>query len=178
MSAASPPLPAAHTVQIAGVQLAIRILVGAALVWLIVKHFGHRDPLWAMISVVIVSEAQLDAAVSAFRARALNTVIGCAIGLAFLHTLGTQSWSILLAMSVAVLISTSTTHTINAWRIAPVTVAIVMMPVILQGSRVGGTSIAITRTVGVLLGSAVAVMVSWAFFLVARALGPHERTSA
>jgi hypothetical protein len=49
-----------------------------------------------------------------------------------------------------------------------VTVVLVMMPGILQGSRVAGTPIAITRTVEVLLGSAVAVIVSWLFFVAAR----------
>jgi len=181
MSAVSSPLPAARTVQIAGMQLAIRILVGAGIVWLVVRSFGHHDPLWAMISVVIVSDVELDATVKAFRARALNTMIGCGVGLTFLYVFGTASWSILLAMAVAVLISTSTIYTINAWRIAPVSVVIVMMPGVLQGSRVAGTPIAITRTVEVLLGSAVAVIVSWVFFVVARAQrwpGPFEHPSS
>jgi uncharacterized membrane protein YccC len=91
------------------------------------------------------------------------------VGLAFLYVLGTASWSILLAMSAAVLISTSSAYTLYAWRIAPVTVVLVMMPGILQSSRVAGTPIAIRRTEDVLLGSAVAVVVSWIFSVAARA---------
>jgi uncharacterized membrane protein YccC len=64
---------------------------------LLVKSLGHRDPLWAMISVVIVSDAELGATVKAFR--------GCAVGLTFLWVLGPANWSILLAMSAAVLFS-------------------------------------------------------------------------
>ena len=169
MNTVSSPVPGATAGPIAGLELAVRILIGAGLVWLLVKSLGHRDPLWAMISVVIVSDAELGATVIAFRGRAVNTIIGCAVGLIFLYVLGPASWSILLAMSAAVLISTSSRYTVNAWRIAPVTVVLVMMPGILQGSRVAGTPIAITRTVEVLLGSAVAVIVSWLFFVAARA---------
>ncbi len=181
MSTVSSPVPVATAVPIAGLQLAVRVLIGAGLVWLLVRSLGHRDPLWAMISVVIVSDAELDATVKAFRFRALNTIIGCAVGLAFLFVLGPASWSILLAMSAAVLISTSSVYTINAWRIAPVTVVLVMMPGILQSSRVAGTPIAIRRTEDVLLGSAVAVLVSWAFFVAARArrrIAPKARPAS
>ena len=169
MNTVSSPVPVAPAAPIAGLQLAARILIGAGLVWLLVKSLGHRDPLWAMISVVIVSDAELDATVKAFRYRALNTVIGCAVGLAFLYVLGPASWSILLAMAASVLISTSSVYTLYAWRIAPVTVVLVMMPGILQSSRVAGTPIAIRRTEDVLLGSAVAVIVSWIFYVAALA---------
>ena len=168
MSTAPSPVPVAPATPIAGLQLALRILIGSGLVWLLVRSLGHYDPLWAMISVVIVSDAQLDATVKAFRYRAFNTIIGCAAGLGFLYVLGPASWSILLAMSAAVLISASSVYTLNAWRIAPVTVVLVMMPGILQSSRIAGTPIAIRRTVDVLLGSAVAVIVSWLFFVAAR----------
>jgi len=169
MSAAASALPAARATSVAGLALAIRILVGAAIVWLIVRTIGHRDPLWAMISVTIVSEVQLDATVIAFRGRALNTLIGCAIGLGFLYIVGPASWSILLAMSSAVLVSTYSVQTLTAWRIAPVTVALVMTPGLLQSSRHAGTAIAITRVVEVLIGSAVAVLVALLFALIARA---------
>lgn len=149
--------------RIAGLELSLRILIGAAIVWLIAERFAHHDPLWGMISVVIVSDTELNAALTAFRGRVLNTVTGCAIGLLALYAMGPQSWSILVAMSVAVLVSSNFVLTVPAWRIAPVTVAIVMMPGLLIGSRTAGTPIALMRTVWVLVGSAVAVLVSLLF---------------
>src|ERR1700685_4643146 len=131
-------------IRLAGWQLALRILIGAGIVWVLVHHFGHHDPLWAMISVVIVSEPELDATLVNFRGLALHTVIGCAVGLAFLYTLGPQNWSILLAMAVSVLIVTNLVTNATGWRITPVTVAIVMMPGVIQGSRVASTPIALT----------------------------------
>lgn len=156
-------------IRVAGWQLALRILIGAGIVWVIVHHFLHQDPLWAMISVVIVSEPELDATLVNFRARALHTVIGCAVGLAFLYAFGAENWSILLAMAVSVLIVTNLVSQVVAWRITPVTVAIVMMPSVIHGSRVGGTPVALMRTLEVLLGSAVAVGVSWIFAEINRA---------
>jgi hypothetical protein len=69
-------------------------------------------------------------------------------------------------MSVAVLVSSNFALTVPAWRIAPVTVVIVMMPGLLIGSRTVGTAVALNRTAWVLVGSAVAVVVSllFAFF--------------
>ncbi len=168
MNAASSQIPAAPYTKTAGLELALRIMLGAGIVWLLVRTLGHHDPLWAMISVVIVSDVQLNSTLEAFRGRAVNTMIGCVVGLAFLYVLGTTSWGILLAMSAAVLISTYSAQTLTAWRIAPVTVALVMMPGINLGSRFAGTRVAITRVVEVLIGSAVAVLVSWIFSLVAR----------
>jgi uncharacterized membrane protein YccC len=169
MSAVASTLPAGRVASVAGLALAIRIVIGAGIVWLIVRTIGHRDPLWALISVVIVSDVQLDATVIAFRGRAANTLVGCAIGLAFLYLLGPASWSILLAMSAAVLASTYSVQTLTAWRIAPVTVVLVMTPSFIHGSVHAGTAVAITRVVEVLIGSAVAVLVASIFALIARA---------
>jgi len=162
----------AKLIRISGFQLSMRILLGAAIIWLIASVFVHHDPLWGMISVVIVSDTELNASLTAFRGRVLNTLTGCAIGLLALYTLGPESWSILLAMAVAVLVSSNFALTVPVWRIAPVTVAIVMMPSLLAGSRSVGTPIAIMRTVWVLVGSAVAVCVSLLFALIKRSRRP------
>jgi uncharacterized membrane protein YgaE (UPF0421/DUF939 family) len=161
--------------RIAGLELSLPIVIGAAIVWLIASRFAHHDPLWGMISVVIVSDTELNASLTAFRGRVLNTVIGCAIGLLALYAMGTQSWSILVAMSVAVLVSSNFALTVPAWRIAPVTVVIVMMPGLLIGSRTVGTAVALNRTAWVLVGSAVAVVVSllFAFFKGLRRRAPE-----
>lgn len=158
--------------RIAGLELSLRILIGAAIVWLIAERIAHHDPLWGMISVVIVSDTELNAALTAFRGRVLNTLTGCAIGLLALYVIGPQSWSILVAMSVAVLVSSNFALTVTVWRIAPVTVAIVMTPGLLLSSRTTGTPIALMRTVWVLVGSAVAVVVALLFAFIKRLRRP------
>ena len=146
-----------------GIGYAVRILVGSTIVWLALDHFKGTDPLWAIISVVVVSEPELVSAVLAFKSRVANTLIGCAVGLLFLFVLGPGVWSILLAMGVSVLICTSFIRVPVSWRIAPITVALVMMPSVLSHSVSAGLGIALRRTGEVLLGSAVAVCVSLAW---------------
>jgi uncharacterized membrane protein YccC len=145
-----------------GIGYAIRILIGTTIVWLALARIKNVDPLWAIISVVIVSEPELQTAMLAFKSRTANTLIGCAVGLLFLFVLGPAVWSILLAMAVSVVICTSFTRVPLSWRIAPVTVALVMMPSVLNHSTAAGLSIALRRTGEVLFGSAVAVCVSLA----------------
>jgi uncharacterized membrane protein YccC len=145
-----------------GIGYAVRILIGTLIVWLALARIKNVDPLWAVISVVIVSEPELQTAVLAFKSRTANTLIGCAVGLVFLFVLGPAVWSILLAMAVAVVICTSFIRLPLSWRIAPITVALVMMPSVLNHSASAGLSIALRRTGEVLFGSAVAVCVSLA----------------
>jgi len=71
-------------------------------------------------------------------------------------------WSILLAMAVSVVICTSFIRVPLSWRIAPITVALVMTPSVLHHSTAVGLPIALRRTGEVLFGSAVAVCVSLA----------------
>jgi uncharacterized membrane protein YccC len=143
-----------------GIGYAVRILAGTTIVWLALYHFKGIDPLWAIISVVVVSEPELGPAVLAFKSRVANTVIGCAVGLLFLFVVGPADWSILLAMAVSVLICTSFIHVPISWRIAPITVALVMKPSVLSHSVSAGIPVALHRTGEVLFGSAVAVCVS------------------
>jgi uncharacterized membrane protein YccC len=143
-----------------GMGYAVRILAGTTIAWLTLARFKNVDPLWAIISVVIVSEPELQTAMLAFKSRTANTLIGGAVGLVFLFVLGPAVWSILLAMAVSVVICTSFIRVPLSWRIAPVTVALVMTPSVLNHSTSAGLSIALRRTGEVLFGSAVAVCVS------------------
>ncbi len=81
-SIAETPAPAVP--QPSGLQYAVRILIGCAIVWFVLNRINHPSPLWALISVIIVTEPELSAAFLAFNSRIVNTLIGCAIGLSFL----------------------------------------------------------------------------------------------
>jgi fusaric acid resistance family protein len=102
-----------------GIGYAIRILIGTTIVWLALARIKNVDPLWAIISVVIVSEPELQTAMLAFKSRTANTLIGCAVGLLFLFVLGPAVWSILLAMAVSVVICTSFIRVPLSWRDCP-----------------------------------------------------------
>jgi uncharacterized membrane protein YccC len=163
---AETPVPAAP--QPSGLQYAARILIGSVIVWFVLDRVNHHDPLWALISVIMVTEPELSAAFLAFNSRIVNTVIGCAVGLSFLYLLGPSYWSILLGIIVSVVICTSLIRVPGSWRVAPVTVAIIMTPSVLGGGRAAGLTTAIDRTEEVLLGSAAALLITYVASLIQR----------
>lgn len=153
--------------KLAGLRYGLRILIGSAIAWLMLQSVGRTDPLWAMISVVVVTDRELDAALTAFRSRITNTLIGCAIGLVFLFLFGGSIFSILAAMTISAIISSDIVKVPVSWRIAPITSLIIMIPAVLGHSAKVAEHIALLRTGEVLLGSAIAVAVtfttSWIF---------------
>jgi uncharacterized membrane protein YccC len=163
---AETPVPAVP--QPSGLQYAVRILIGSAIVWFVLERINHPNPLWALISVIIVTEPELSAAFLAFNSRILNTLIGCAVGLSFLYLLGPSFWSILLGIIVSVIICTTFIRVPGSWRVAPVTVAILMTPSVLGGGRSLGLAVAIERTEEVILGSAVALLTTFVASLIQR----------
>jgi len=160
--------PAPAVPQPSGLQYAVRILIGCAIVWFVLDRVNHPNSLWAVISVIIVTEPELSAAFLAFNSRIVNTLIGCAIGLSFLYLLGPSHWSILLGIVVSVVICTSFIRVPGSWRVAPVTVAILMTPSVLDGGRAAGLVTAIDRTEEVLLGSAVALLLTYVASIIQR----------
>jgi uncharacterized membrane protein YccC len=160
-----------------GAQYAIRIAIGSMIAWFALHSIGHHDPLWAMISVVMVSEPALQSAVSAFRWRVTNTLVGCGMGVLFLWAAGPSIWSILAAMVACVLICVWIIDAPTGWRLGPISTAIVMTPVVLQQHipRIGMEE-ALLRTSAVLAGSAIAVIVSWVLDVALPKLKPRQRT--
>jgi uncharacterized membrane protein YccC len=155
-------------VQPSGLQFAVRILIGCVIVWFVLDRTNHHNPLWAVISIIVATEPELSAALMAFNSRIVNTFIGCAVGLAILYLLGPSFGSILLGIVASVLICTHLIRVPGSWRIAPVTVAIVMTPSVLGGSRAVGLAAAIERTEEVLLGSGVALLITLVSFALQR----------
>jgi uncharacterized membrane protein YccC len=163
-SAPAPPEPS-------GLQYAVRILIGCVVVWFVLEHTNRHNPLWALISVIIVTEPELGAAFLAFNSRIVNTLIGCAVGLSFLYLLGPSFWSVLLGILISVLICTSLIRIPGSWRVAPITVAIVMTTSLVGSARTAGLTAAIERTEEVLLGSATALLITYVATLIQRLVG-------
>src|SRR5580698_8093534 len=93
----APPAPAS------GFQYALRILIGGVIVWIVLDRVNHHNPLWAIISVITVTEPELGPALLAFYSRIVNTLIGCAVGLFFLYFLGPAIWWILIGIAVSII---------------------------------------------------------------------------
>jgi uncharacterized membrane protein YccC len=151
-----------------GLQYAVRIFIGCVLVWFVLNRTNRHNALWALISVITVTEPERSAAFLAFNSRVANTLIGCAVGLLVLYLLGPSFWSILLGIIVSVFICTSMIHVPGSWRVAPVTVAIVMTTSVIGGIPSAGLPAAIERTEEVLLGSAAALLTTYVATLIQR----------
>lgn len=148
--------------QLSGARYAVRVLISGTIVWFLLEVVAHVDPLWGLISAVVVTDLKVQSAMNNFVSRMLNTLIGCLTGLLFLKLFGDSAWVMLLAMAVAVIISADLVRVPISWRIAPITTAIVMTPAHLLHSSHAGLTAAMQRTGEVVVGSVVAVGVSLA----------------
>jgi len=118
--------------------------------------------IWAFISVIVVSDPDFDNVRSATISRVLNTITGCVLGLIFLYEAGVNFASLIAAISVAVFISTSFKNYPTSWKLAPITVAIVMIPAITEHAPwKDAMEIALARTGEVLYGCLVAFLLAW-----------------
>ena len=148
--------------RLSGLRYAVRMLISGVIVWLILAVVFKTDPLWGLISSVVVTEVKAASAWNAFVSRLMNTVTGCAVAMGFLKFAGSSEWSVLAAMAVATIVSSDLVKVPISWRIAPITAAIVMFPAYSSHSAHAGLTAALARTGEVIIGSAVAVGVSFA----------------
>ena len=70
--------------QLSGLRYAVRVLISGAIVWFLLGVVAHVDPLWGLISAVVVTDLKVQSAMNNFVSRMLNTLIGCLTGLLFL----------------------------------------------------------------------------------------------
>ena len=149
-----------------GLHYAVRIFVGTAALWILLRWAGDANPIWAVISLIVVIEPKVESAWLSFLSRVANTVIGCVIGLLFLLPPAPEGWLLAAAVTTTVLVCTYLIRMPLSWRIAPITAALILTSGAGDPSPWGGLEIALRRTVDVLLGSAMALLVTWLLSLV------------
>src|SRR4051794_30184349 len=82
-----------------GLRYAAKVSVGTAFLWWALRLLGDANPLWAVISFIIVAEPMPAVTLQNVRQRLINTVVGGAVGLASLLVLGTGDWTLPIATS-------------------------------------------------------------------------------
>jgi uncharacterized membrane protein YccC len=141
---------------------AFRICLGCIIVWLTLNYFHDSKKIWALISVILISDPDFDNVRNSTVSRVINTLTGCILGIFFIYFTGVNFWSLMLAITVAVIISTSFKKYPSSWKLAPVTVAIIMASAISEDSQLkGAMQIAISRTAEVLYGSLIAFLLAF-----------------
>ena len=141
---------------------AFRIVLGCSIVWWTLLQVKDSKEIWAFISVIIVSDPDFDNVRNATISRVVNTVTGCALGLLFIYVLGVNFLSLIIAIAVSVLISTSFKNYPTSWKLAPVTVSIIMIPAIVENAHWReAMQVAMARSGEVLYGCLIAFLLAW-----------------
>jgi uncharacterized membrane protein YccC len=111
--------------------------------------------------MIASADPQVKEAKRMFRARIINVLVGCGVGLVFLVLGGSREWKLPLALAVTVLISSYLVKITTMWRQAPITAAIVIASGITTHSKVIGIEHGIHKVGEVLLGCLVGLLVSY-----------------
>lgn len=157
----APTLLSRMKADMGGVHYAVRIFLGSSILWYLLQVLADTNPIWAISSMVAVTEGQVQLARANFRARIANTCIGGAVGLIFLLVAGPRHWVLPLALAITVLVSSYVLRVPTYWRIAPVTAALVVASSVQQHTRGGGLEAGLHRVGEVFLGSAMALIVAF-----------------
>lgn len=144
---------------------AVRIFIGTAFLWILLQRMGDEHAIWAIISMVFVTEPHMKTAMDTFRLRLYNTAVGCGIGLVAL-LVGPRAWILPTGVTLAVLFSTRTPSAPAAWRTTPIAAGVVLTAGLEGQSWGAGLEIALIRAGEVLLGGFTAVAIAWLMSLV------------
>src|SRR5208283_4420343 len=144
-----------------GIHYAVSIFFATAVLWLVVHKIGRANPVWAISSMVATSDPLMKQALLIFRSRIINTLVGCAIGLAFIAIGGSRLITLPLAMAVAVLVSSYLVRIQTMWRQTPISTAFVIAAGLESHSRIHGLQAGAQRTSEVLFGCVVGLAVAW-----------------
>jgi uncharacterized membrane protein YccC len=144
-----------------GLHYAVRIFIGTTAVWLLLRSVGDPYAVWAVSSVIVVTEPHMQTVWLALGSWIINTVIGCTTGLIFLLLAGPEIWVMPLALTATVLVCTNVIRLSSSWRVAPATAALIIASGVVEQSRTSGAGVALHRAGEVVLGSVVAFLVTW-----------------
>jgi uncharacterized membrane protein YccC len=144
------------------VHYAVRIFLGTAFLWILLQRLGDNHAIWAIISMVFITEPHIRNALESFRLRIYNTFVGCGIALLALVIFGPKSWTLPVGVTLAVLLSTRSPESPASWRSTPIASGVVLTAGLSAQSWSVGLHIALIRAGEVLLGGATAIAIAWA----------------
>jgi uncharacterized membrane protein YccC len=148
--------------QVLAMRFAVNVGISTAIVWNILHYTAGANPVLAIASMVAASDPQPEEARKMFRARLINSLVGCVIGLVFILIGGAREWLLPLGLAVTVLISSLVVRIKSSWLQAPITAAVVIGSGIVHGSAATGISYGLRRVAEIFLACLVGMLVSWA----------------
>ena len=141
-------------------RFAINVGLSTFIIWIFLRYIHDTNPIWAIASMVAASDPEPKEARHMFKARLINVLVGCVIGLIFLLIGGAREVLLPLAMAATVLVSSIVVRVKVMWRQAPITTAVVIAAGVLHGSARTGISYGIHKVGEVIFGCLVGVIVS------------------
>ncbi|PZP55362.1 MAG: FUSC family protein [Micavibrio aeruginosavorus] len=103
-----------------------KVFIASLICWYSLTLMGIANPIWAVITVFVVSDPDLNTTFGLAKVRGLNTIVGCTIGLASIFYFGYSPLVMIMAAAFTVLFVMRVPRYPVNWRLAPVTVVILM----------------------------------------------------
>jgi uncharacterized membrane protein YccC len=144
----------------AGLHLAANVFVASSVLWLILRNFADVDPIWAISSMVASVDPHVKLAVQNFRARLVNALLGCAVGLVVLIAGAEGAWKLPLALSMTALLSAYIVRVPVMWRQGPITAALIIAAGLEKHSKLTGLEIGLRRVGEVIFGCVVGLLIT------------------
>jgi len=144
-----------------GVRFAVNVAIGTTFLWILLRLIADTNPVWAIASMIAASEPRIENAVRMFRARIINALVGCAVGLTFLLIGPEEGWKLPVALAVCVLLSSYVIRIQTMWRQAPITAAIVIAAGMTHHSNMSAAEHGLHKVAEVILGCVMGLCVSW-----------------
>lgn len=144
-----------------GIHYAVSMFIATAILWAVLKRIPGTDPIWAISSMVATSDPLMKTARATFRARLINALVGCILGLVFIAIGGHRMITLPLAMATAVLISAYVVRIQTMWRQIPITAAFVIAASLQHHTRLPGLTAGARRMAEVLFGCILGLVVAW-----------------
>lgn len=137
----------------------VAIPLGALVLGLIFWSIRNTDPMWAIVSFVLVYDPEMTRARTTGLARLLHTVLGTALSLGLIYVFGLHKWIMLLGLSIAALFCGFVLRFQGSWRVLLITVTLVIGASLYDAET--GVTVALLRAVEVFVGSLLAIVFSW-----------------
>lgn len=105
---------------------ASKTTIGCLICWNVLEYFGVEDPIWALLTILIVSDPDIHTTLDMARERGINTGVGCLVGVLTIFIAGYSPVVTLFAAAVTTfIVLVIDVYPVN-WRLAPSTVIIVV----------------------------------------------------
>lgn len=144
-----------------GLHYAVSIFFATAVLWALSERAMQSNPVWAISSMVATSDPLMKQAVHVMRARIINTLVGCVIGLLIIAIGGPPLIMLPIAMAITVLLSAYVVRIQTMWRQAPISAAFVISAGLAHHTRLNGLLAGADRMAEVLGGCVVGIIVAW-----------------